>query len=245
MSASVLVVALATGFHGGCLNRHTQSVRAASPQCRMKAAKVKTKPTDTVHAKLAQELAQAELVSSEPNEWRWISGNRRPVPSFDGVLEALTEEVLRTDVEVHVGCDSAVQNGGRVCFATVVCVIARGGGQGGRYFYSRQIEPRRHYPVLATRLLREVELSLQTAEALKAHGINVETVHCDSNTDPTCKSTEHTRMLTGYISSMGYSWLVKPQAWATFVADRHSRGVPTLPRGVRVSQAASGSTFQP
>ena len=50
-------------------------------------------------------------------------------------------------------------------------------------------------------------------------------VHCDSNTDPSCKSTEHTRMLTGYIQSMGYQFLVKPHAWATFIADRHSRNV--------------------
>ena len=50
-------------------------------------------------------------------------------------------------------------------------------------------------------------------------------VHCDSNTDPACKSTQHTGMLTGYIQSMGYQFLVKPHAWATFIADRHSRNV--------------------
>ena len=47
----------------------------------------------------------------------------------------------------------------------------------------------------------------------------------DSNTDPKAKSSEHTRMLIGYIQSMGYEYLVKPDAWATFVADRHSRGL--------------------
>lgn len=53
------------------------------------------------------------------------------------------------------------------------------------------------YPVLQTRLLREVELSLSTAEVLTANDIVVTTVHCDSNTDPRCKSTEHTSMLKG------------------------------------------------
>ena len=33
------------------------------------------------------------------------------------------------------------------------------------------------------------------------------------------------RMLIGYIQSMGYEYLVKPDAWATFVADKHSRGL--------------------
>lgn len=74
---------------------------------------------------------------------------------------------------------------------------------GGRYFYARRVEPRRIYPVLQTRLLREVELSLTAADALRTHGLDVCQVHCDSNTAPGCKSTEHTRMLTGYIQSMG------------------------------------------
>lgn len=91
-----------------------------------------------------------------------------------------------------------------VVFATVVCVI---GGAGRRYFYSRQIEEKRSYPVLQTRLLREVQLSLDTAEALTESDVPVTQVHCDSNTDPGCKSTEHTRMLVGYIQSMGCaSW---------------------------------------
>ena len=91
--------------------------------------------------------------------------------------------------------------------------------------------------MLATRLLREVELSINTAELLTANDIDVETVHCDSNVDPKCKSTEHTKMLTGYIQSMGYEYLVKPDAWATFVADRHSRGLLRF-RGAKKNQFA-------
>lgn len=165
---------------------------------------------------------------SEPEGWRWISGCGRPVSQFDSVVEEIHRtQVARDNVEVHVGCDSAINSGHRVCFATVICIISRSGG-GGRYFYARSIEPERHYPVLQTRLLREVELSLSVAELLLAHEVEVTTVHCDSNTDPRCKSTEHTNMLTGYIQSMGYEYLVKPHAWATFVADRHSRGLMRL-----------------
>jgi len=165
---------------------------------------------------------------SEPEGWRWISGCGRPVPQFASVLEEIRRTQLsRDNVEVHVGCDSAINSGQRVCFATVICIISRSGG-GGRYFYARSVEPERHYPVLQTRLLREVELSLSVAELLMAHDVEVTTVHCDSNTDPRYKSTEHTNMLTGYIQSMGFEYLVKPHAWATFVADRHSRGLMSL-----------------
>lgn len=148
--------------------------------------------------------------------------------SFDDILAVITRDVVDRDSEVHVGCDSAVQHGGRVVFATVICIIAPGGGLGGRYWFTRSVEPRRLYPVLQTRLLREVELSLQTAEALTDNGIDVQTVHCDSNVDPKCQSTQHTSMLVGYISSMGYRYLVKPDAWATCVADKHSRGLAKL-----------------
>ena len=179
------------------------------------------------------------LRSCTQEGWRWIEGCGRPVADFSRVVEAIREaEATRDAVEVHVGCDSAVQRGERVVFATVVCVISR--GHAGRYFYARLVEPKRMYPVLQTRLLREVELSLSTAELLTANDIVVSQVHCDSNTDPRCKSTEHTRMLSGYVESMGYECLVKPDAWATFVADRHSRGLMRLrgKRGVAVKTKA-------
>jgi len=170
---------------------------------------------------------------TEPDSWQWMDGSGAKLSSFsDSVLPAIrSTQEDRAEVEVHVGCDSAVQQGHSVIFAVVICVISKSGG-GGRYFYARRVEPRRIYPVLQTRLLREVELSLTAADALRTHGLDVCQVHCDSNTAPGCKSTEHTRMLTGYIQSMGYAYLVKPHAWATFVADRHSRD-PTRKRGRR------------
>lgn len=191
------------------------------------AASTQQKPAQSLAASLAAEAAAVENLA-EPESWRWLDGSGRPVADFSGVLDEVRATYgIRDAVEVHVGCDSAVQQGGRVVFATVICIISGSGG-GGRYFYSRTIEPARNYPALQTRLLREVECSLNTAEVLKQNGIDVDTVHCDSNTDPTCKSTEHTKMLVGYIQSMGYDYLVKPQAWATFVADRHSRGLMRL-----------------
>ncbi|KAL3910940.1 MAG: hypothetical protein SGPRY_008879 [Prymnesium sp.] len=159
---------------------------------------------------------------------KWVSGSGKR-ESWDGMIQLLGNSVRnKRNAQVHVGCDSAIQpcskGADRVIFATVVCL--RTPGNAGRYYYTRQSEAVLHYPVLQTRLLREV--------------------HCDSNTDPTFKSTEHTRMLTGYIQSMGYQvglimplavstaaktltcvvrlqYLAKPHAWATHIADRHSR----------------------
>ena len=199
----------------------------------------------------AQALPCARDATDGPCSWRWNEGSGRK-NSWEGLLDGVSHaEKTREEVEVHVATDSAVQ-GKCVVFATVVCVIAK--GKAGRYYYSRQVEHRHQYPVLQTRLLREVELSLNTAEALTENDVAVQMVHCDSNTDPGCKSTEHTRMLVGYIQSMGYAYSVKPEAWATFVADRHSRGLTSrrsrllqpdlLPSGVHATRQ-SDRHFRP
>ena len=223
MRASVLLAAAVLGIFSSDAEARVRVKGARAPT---KATTAVANPADALATTLASDAAAEAL--SEPESWRWLDGSGHPVPSFQGVLEEISKtSATRENVEIHVGCDSAVQHGSRVCFATVICIVSSSCG-GGRYFYSRTVEPQRNYPVLQTRLLREVECSLNTAEALTAHGVAVETVHCDSNTDPACKSTEHTRMLVGYIQSMGYDYLVKPQAWATFVADRHSRGLLRL-----------------
>jgi len=160
---------------------------------------------------------------TQVKEMRWVTGSGRVEP-WATVIENIVEDCRhKKDVQVHVGCDSAIQQGKRIVFAIVVCVIQP--GNAGRYYYSRHCEARTLYPVLQTRLLREVQLSLEVAEELQAEGVTVKQVHCDSNTDPSCKSTEHTKLLTGYVQSMGYQCLAKPHAWATFIADRHSRSV--------------------
>lgn len=109
-----------------------------------------------------------------------------------------------------------------VTFAIVVCVVSI--GHAGRYFYARLEQSLHTVPALQTRLLREVELALRTAQELTEQGVDIVRVHVDSNTEPGCSSTEHTKMLEGYVTAMGFSCLVKPEAWANFVADRHSRG---------------------
>jgi predicted RNase H-related nuclease YkuK (DUF458 family) len=232
----VLACALASGAAFSGLPRAALPTRSSRVTLAMDAV--------SSTAVLAKDLAETGASSTlpEPYSWSWKSGGGKP-RSFDEILAEIDVEVHERDVEVHVGCDSAVQNGGRVVFATVICLIASGGGHGGRYWYSRSIEPSRHYPVLQTRLLREVELSLQTAEALSDVAIDVQQVHCDSNIDPKCQSTQHTSMLTGYIASMGYRYLVKPDAWATSVADKHSRGLPSLRKSS--PRASRTPVFQP
>ena len=74
----------------------------------------------------------------------------------------------------------------------------------------------------------------------RRQGVEVVRVHIDSNTAPGCESSQHTKMLTGYVSAMGFRHLVKPEAWATFVADRHSRTNRHTPRPLPVPRSERG-----
>ena len=182
---------------------HSRAPYAYAREATTPRTKTRTAAATTAVAADDESSHEEQSVATDddtPITWRWIEGSGRK-NTWQGVLdESRRAARTRENVEVHVACDSAVQ-GPWVVFATVICVIAK--GQAGRYFYSRRIEEKRQYPVLQTRLLREVQLSLDTATALTESDVTVDTVHCDSNTDPGCKSTEHTRMLIGYIQSMG------------------------------------------
>ena len=63
-------------------------------------------------AVLAQEVAHADSSQtlSEPEGWRWLTGDGTPVHDFSAILDAIGEaQESREEVEVHVGCDSARQ----------------------------------------------------------------------------------------------------------------------------------------
>ena len=161
-------------------------------------------------------------------DWRWKDGKGQSIHFDDLVQQIQASQTRRKPPEVHVGADSAIYGDDRVIFSIAVCLYSV--GNAGRYFYTRIEKQRNQFPVLQTRLLKEVELALDAAQELTSLGIGINRVHCDSNVDPSCKSSEHTPMLTGYIKAMGFDYYVKPNAWANLVADRHSRGSRRMAR---------------
>lgn len=77
-----------------------------------KAAATTSTPRESPAESIAHSIVTAEESAglSEPEGWRWVAGCGRPVASFDDVIRATRESIdTRDDVEVHVGCDSAVQ----------------------------------------------------------------------------------------------------------------------------------------
>ena len=151
--------------------------------------------------------------------WRSLSG--RAVPDLvDQVRTLLCEGATA----VHIGTDSRHRRG-VTDFVTVV--VALRGNTGGRVFYRHESTDKGS--ALAVRLFREVELSLQVANALEAALEHRVVVHVDVNEDRRYRSARFARALLGMVAGHGFRVLVKPRAWcASHVADyvvngRHRR----------------------
>lgn len=120
--------------------------------------------------------------------------------------------------KLYVGSDSDERDG-VVTFATVFVVYKP--GVGAIYFYTTKRE-RRYYDVYS-RLFKELHLSLEMANFVKQN-LNLDSaeIHIDAGYDGLSKQIIPT--LVGYVKGMGYSYKLKPWAFAaTKVAHRHTK----------------------
>lgn len=76
---------------------------------------------------VAVESVEERTSTDGPLAWKWIDGSGH-VASWATVLQDIrSTSVARKEVEVHIGCDSAVRPGGQeVIFAVAVCIISVG-----------------------------------------------------------------------------------------------------------------------
>lgn len=118
--------------------------------------------------------------------------------------------------KLYVGTDS--QNIGKTTvYATVIVFHSSRGG--GHVLYSKVVLPK--ITDRWTRLWKEVEMSVETAELLKDTEHPVDFIDLDMNPDPKYKSNSVLRSAVGYVESLGYVARVKPDATiASCVADK-------------------------
>ena len=120
-----------------------------------------------------------------------------------------------TNTTIFIGSDS--QNTRNTTYAVVI--VLHNPNKGGHVLYAKNT-----VPVITdrfTRLWKEVEYSLQTANFLVNNGIQKPAfIDIDLNPDPKYKSNQVLRAALGYVESMGYTPRCKPEAMvATYVAD--------------------------
>ncbi len=119
---------------------------------------------------------------------------------------------------LYIGTDSDGKSD-LILFATVLVVYIA--GTGGIYFYKIKKE-NRHYDIYS-RLLQEVHLSVEMANLIK-ETLNIDhaEIHIDAGYDG--ESREILSALVGYVKGMGYTFKLKPWAFAASkIAHRHTK----------------------
>lgn len=153
--------------------------------------------------------------------WKTLSGQK-----VDNFVEEVLKATANGQRVIHVGCDSQ-QHGLFTEFYSVIVLLKP--SKGGRVLWTSERVGRVNN--LRTRLLREVELSVQTSlELSEVISEDVElNVHIDVNPNLKYKSAQFFKELVGYVQGCGLNALTKPESWAAMnVADhlakhRHMR----------------------
>lgn len=120
--------------------------------------------------------------------------------------------------KIYIGTDSDARDG-VVTFATVLIVYKV--GVGATYLYTLRREYR-HYDMF-TRLFQETHMSLEMANFAKEMlNLTSPEIHLDVGYDG--PSREVLSAVVGYVKGMGYSYKLKPWAFAaTKIAHRHTK----------------------
>lgn len=139
--------------------------------------------------------------------------DKRPVDLIPYIKAELES---RDDISIYVGTDS--QNlGSKTAYA---CVIALHYGRSGAHVLYTQFRVDRIKDRFS-KLWKEVEVSMEVAEYLDAHGIHATFIDIDLNPDPLYGSNNVLRAAVGFVESKGFAVRVKPEAIsASYAADR-------------------------
>ena len=133
------------------------------------------------------------------------------------LIPYLKEKIASADdIKIYIGTDS--QNiGGKTVYASVI--VLHYGNRGAHVVYSKTKVDRIRERF--AKLWREVEISMEVAQYLRANDINATYIDIDLNPDPRYGSNNVLRAALGFVESMGYVARCKPDALAaSYCADK-------------------------
>lgn len=174
----------------------------------------------------------------------WLTLNGEKIENIKKVIENDIEKCLKTfdkdKLKFIVSCDSQ-RHGGRIVYVTTVVFIRKGfGGQG---YYIREFSSIPKYnecehntkekhklvqSIIQRRLWNECVKSVKCAlwldTILEKYDLHVEEIHEDINSNKKFKSSDMLKAIVGYIESVGYKPVIKPDAWvASTIADSKTK----------------------
>jgi predicted RNase H-related nuclease YkuK (DUF458 family) len=148
---------------------------------------------------------------------------RRPdqsVVSFEEFKSEILSEAF-SDAEIAVGSDSQVLPT-HISFVTVICVHYP--GRGGKFFYIKDRVNPKSFPTMHLRLMNEVFLSIEAANDLRSIISRKAEVHIDvGHEERGSRTSKYSKQFAGIVTSSGFECRIKPDSWASYVADRFTK----------------------
>lgn len=138
--------------------------------------------------------------------------------------EDFKKEIIQdsfSDIHIAVGSDSQVLPT-HISFVTVICVHYP--GRGGRFFYIKDRVNPKSFPTMHLRIMNEVFLSIEAATDLRKIISQKAEVHIDvGHEDKGSKTSKYSKQFSGIVTSSGFECRIKPDSWASYVADRFTK----------------------
>jgi len=132
----------------------------------------------------------------------------------------LIKALVNKNYEIYVGSDSQVIKD-KVIFVTSICLYEM--GRGGTYFYQKCREPSDKYKTKRMRLVEESFVAVNVAIKLRSLGFKVKEVHLDIATKKSAYSSRFKKETSNIVKAYGFKPVLKPYAWASGVADWHTK----------------------
>lgn len=145
---------------------------------------------------------------------QWLGLNGEPIED----IRAHINKYLNSDYTMHVGTDTKP----RLRDTTVITAICfREQNKGAVVAYQKfHTDP---FPSVRDRLFYETYISLEVAAELLKLTKSRPTIHADVNPKKEALSNTTLDAIIGLVKGMGYEVLVKPDAWASDIADMYTR----------------------
>jgi len=149
----------------------------------------------------------------------WNNGNNKL--TTQEVFESIKDYVSKGGT-IYVGTDSMLKHD--YCkFASVIAIHSNDLNI-ANYFFKKKKLPANHYKSLQNKIFEEVDCSIEIAKECAKRFPNAKIeVHVDVGKTNRSKTRIYIDMLKGWVTGMGYLFKAKPQSWASYIADWHSK----------------------
>lgn len=135
---------------------------------------------------------------------------------------SIMKNYSKMGMTLYVGTDSMLYN----TYCTFSCIVAVHSNKLriANYYFQKQKMYENKFKTLENKILKEIEISINTANFLRE---NIPKAHIEVHIDIGDTIKNETRHLVdnakGWVKGMGFEVKIKPDSWASSVADWHTK----------------------